>query len=74
MRQNLSLVLPKMKTAEVESWKKVEKKLKKNSRFLLRFFFRQKTDKLIKVLFSIAFKLVQRNLGWCDKGELRKVA
>ena len=69
MRQNLSLVLPKMKTAEV-----IAKKLKKYSRFLLRFFFRQKTDKLIKVLFSIAFKLVQRNLGWCDKGELRKVA
>ena len=69
MRQNLSLVLPKMKTAEV-----IAKKLKKNSRFLLRFFFRQKTDKLIKVLFSIAFKLVQRNLGWCDMGELRKVA
>ena len=69
MRQNLSLVLPKMKTAEV-----IAKKLKKNSRFQLRFFFRQKTDKLIKVLFSIAFKLVQRNLGWCDKGELRKVA
>ena len=69
MRQNLSLVLPKMKTAEV-----IAKKLKKNSRFLLRFFFRQKTDKLMKVLFSIAFKLVQRNLGGCDKGELRKVA